>query len=279
MEQPIHISTFYKFAHLGDLDACRAIQLPLKREMIRRNIRGTITLAPEGVNATISGEADALHDMMQHLREEKPAIGAFEFKISEHGEQPFARSKVKVKPELISLGEPTDPTVCVGEYVDAADWNALISRPDVVTIDTRNAYEYRIGHFKGAVNPDTRKFKQMVAYTQTHLNPATHKAVAMYCTGGIRCEKYSSYLLAQGFEHVYHLKGGILQYLEEIPEAESLWEGACFVFDERVAVTHALAKDQSVTMCKGCGSPMLPTDVKYMDFFNQQQCAACTAAA
>ena len=272
--QPIQISTFYKFTLMGTLEDCRALQLPLKEEMIRREVRGTITLAPEGINATISGEHSALFDMMAHVQS-LPNVGEFTYKLSEHSEQPFQRSKVKVKPELISIGEPTNPSVCVGEYVDAYAWNDLISRPDVITIDTRNDYEYRIGHFKGAVNPNTRNFKQTVAFTQQCLDAGTHKAVAMYCTGGIRCEKYSSYLLEQGFENVYHLHGGILQYLEDMPEKDSLWQGACFVFDDRVAVTHALKKDESVSMCLGCGSPLLPTDRNYHAFFADKRCAYC----
>lgn len=271
---PVAISTFYKFTQLPDY---RALQFPLKREMIRRNIKGTITLAPEGINATISGESAALEDLLCHLKS-LPEIGEFEHKVSHFAEQPFKRSKVKVKPELISLGAPSDPSVCVGEYVDSWAWNALISREDVITIDTRNDYEYRIGRFKGAINPNTRDFKEMVAFTAEQLNPERHPHVAMYCTGGIRCEKYSSYLLEQGFAHVYHLKGGILQYLADIPQEETLWEGSCFVFDERVAVRHDLSADPAITMCAACGSPLTPEDRNYHDYIAHRQCGYCHAS-
>ena len=159
--------------------------------------------------------------------------------------QPFQRTKVKVKPELISLGVPTFPAQCVGRYVAPAEWNKLITAADVITIDTRNAYEYELGHFEGAVNPGTRNFKQMVAFTEKNLDPASGKRIAMYCTGGIRCEKYSSYLVERGFSEVYHLRGGILAYLEQIAPAQSLWRGGCFVFDERVSVGHGLIPSES----------------------------------
>lgn len=275
--EPIYIAAFYKFTPLGTLEECREWQQPLKQEMLLRDVRGTITLSPEGVNATISGTKPELFGMLEHLQA-NPLIGTLSHKLSQHNSQPFMRSKVRVKRELISLGEPVNTSVCVGTYVSTSDWNALISRPDVLTIDTRNAYEYRIGRFKGALNPDTRNFKETIAFTRQHLDQHTHKAVAMYCTGGIRCEKYSSYLLQLGFENVFHLNGGILQYLEDIPAEESLWEGSCFVFDDRVAVTHALQKDERITMCEGCGSPLTPTDRAYEEFFAHKRCGYCETA-
>lgn len=253
---PYTVSTFYKFT---PIDKPRSMRDALKRAMIGRGIRGTITLSPEGINATIAGKTDLLFDMLKHLKS-LPQIGEFTHKESINETMPFLRTKVKVKPQLISLGTAVDPTVCVGTYVDAKDWNALITRDDVITIDTRNDYEYRVGHFKGAINPNTRNFKEMVTFTETHLNPAQHPHVAMYCTGGIRCEKYSSYLLERGFKHVYHLNGGILQYLQDIPEPDSLWQGTCFVFDWRVAVKHDLSEDKDITMCLGCGNPLTPQD-------------------
>lgn len=270
-DSPVTISTFYKFTHIPGY---KKLQMPLKREMIRRGIKGTITLAPEGVNATISGEESKLYGMMEHLKS-IPEIGPFSFKTSQYSGQPFKRSKVKVKPELISLGIETNPTVCVGTYIEPANWNALIRRDDVMTIDTRNDYEYRIGRFQGAINPDTSDFKEMVAFTQKQLDQNKHKAIAMYCTGGIRCEKYSSYLLEQGFENVFHLKGGILQYLADIPENNTLWEGSCFVFDERVAVKHNLMKDPGITMCEACGAPLTPTDRNYSEFMDNRRCSYC----
>lgn len=236
MDTPITITTFYSFTPVA---APMSIRMPILERMRGLGIKGTITLAEEGINATISGAAEAIGELMQYIGTLLPLTARME-RESHFGAQPFQRSKVKVKRELISLGAPADPAVCVGQYVAPEAWNALISAPDVVTIDTRNAYEYALGHFRGAVNPATRNFKQMVAFTQQHLNPASGKRIAMYCTGGIRCEKYSAYLVSIGFAEVYHLRGGILAYLEQIPEAQSLWEGTCFVFDERVSVGHGL---------------------------------------
>lgn len=267
----VTVSTFYKFIPLREP---RTLREPLKEAMLARAVKGTITLAPEGINATISGTAAALADMLDYLQS-LPAIGRFTSKESHVSDQPFQRSKVKVKKELISLGQPADPSVCVGTYVPSAQWNALISSPDVVTIDTRNDYEYRIGHFKGAVNPATRDFKEMVAFTQTHLDPAKHPRVAMYCTGGIRCEKYSAYLLTQGFKDVYHLQGGILQYLADTPENDTLWEGVCYVFDERVAVNHDLSKASHITMCPACGNPLEEQDRQHPAYLQGSSCAYC----
>ena len=273
MNQSITVSAFYKFTPLPHYLEMRE---PVKRAMLRRGIKGTITLAPEGINATVSGEHDALFDLLDELQR-KPEIGTFIHKESYVINQPFQRTKVKVKKELISLGKPVDPTVCVGTYLDAEDWNALISQPDVVTIDTRNDYEFRIGHFKGAVNPGTRDFKEMVAFTKTHLDPKQHKRVAMYCTGGIRCEKYSSYLMQEGFAEVYHLRGGILQYLEDMPQERSLWEGKCFVFDERVAVNHDLSKAEDIIMCMGCGGPLMTHDLEHKSYVENISCGYCKA--
>lgn len=236
MSDAITVSTFYSFVSLADP---KALRLPLLAYMQLHGIRGTITLAPEGINATVSGSAEALDQLMTFLAS-KVNFTTPTFRESYCGAQPFKRTKVKVKRELISLGVPTFPAQCVGQYVQPKDWNALITAPDVITIDTRNDYEFEMGHFKGAVNPATRNFKQMVKWTADNLDVKSNARVAMYCTGGIRCEKYSSYLVALGFKEVYHLFGGILAYLEQIPEAESLWEGTCFVFDERVALGHGL---------------------------------------
>ena len=235
MNHAITISTFYSFTPLADPAAMRAAIL---EEMRARDIKGTITLAQEGVNATISGTAEALNRFMQFL-EERVELRTPQ-RESYFSAQPFKRTKVKVKRELISLGVAANPSQCVGTLVPPSQWNALITAPDVVTIDTRNAYEYELGHFQNALNPATKNFKQMVAFTEKHLDPAVKKRIAMYCTGGIRCEKYSSYLVARGFAEVYHLQGGILAYLEQIPPQESLWQGSCFVFDERVSVGHGL---------------------------------------
>ncbi|MES2983864.1 MAG: rhodanese domain-containing protein [Pseudomonadota bacterium] len=236
MSESVTISTFYSFSALADPAALRA---PILARMEALGIRGTITLAAEGINATISGGNAAIQSLMEFLN------GLIQFttptfRESYDAAQPFKRAKVKVKRELIALGAPTFPAQCVGRYVMPADWNALITAGDVIIIDTRNDYEFAFGHFAGAVNPATRNFKEMVAFTERHLDPASGKRIAMYCTGGIRCDKYSSYLVAEGFGEVYHLHGGILAYLEQIPLAQSLWQGSCFVFDERVSVGHGL---------------------------------------
>jgi UPF0176 protein len=251
------VSTFYHFAPLPQ---ARALKPSLLARMQELGIKGTITLAGEGINATIAGAPDAIENMLQHLRA-LPGFAGLHARDSHFSAAPFGKSKVKLKPELISLGAPADPSVCVGEHVMPAKWNALITRPNVITIDTRNDYEYRIGHFKGAVNPATKNFKEMVAFTATHLSPTRTPHVAMYCTGGIRCEKYSSYLLTQGFTHVYHLRGGILAYLETVPESESLWQGDCYVFDERVAVGQGLVPNPDARMCQGCGGPLYATEI------------------
>jgi UPF0176 protein len=268
---PVTISTFYHFA---PIDAPENRKADVLTRMQQLGVKGTITLSPEGINATISGTMGALEAMKQYLREWHGFAG-LQDKISRYARQPFRKSKVKVKRELISLGVAAHPSVCVGEYVPPAKWNALITRDDVMTIDTRNSYEYRIGHFAGAINPNTHDFKDMVAFTQTHLDPKTHPHVAMYCTGGIRCEKYSSYLVRQGFERVYHLQGGILAYLEHIPVTESLWKGDCFVFDERVAVGHGLVANPDATMCLGCGNPLYSSDREHSCYVEGARCRYC----
>ena len=238
METPITVTTFYRFVPIANPAQHKPALL---QHMVARGIRGTLTLASEGVNATLSGEAAALEDYIALLKAQLGIAALPMARDSYTGAQPFKRAKVKVKRELISIGAPANPSVCVGAYVAPQAWNALITRPDVITIDTRNDYEFAMGHFAGAINPGTRIFKQMVAFTQAHLLPDTSKTIAMYCTGGIRCEKYSAYLMSLGFTQVYHLQGGILAYLEQIPPRESLWRGDCFVFDERVALGHGLA--------------------------------------
>lgn len=268
---PITVSTFY---HFGTLPEPASLKASLLAEMQRLGLKGTITLAKEGINATIAGTESAIDSIIAHLRS-MPGFEQLQHRTSLYKSRPFGRSKVKVKRELISLGAPADPSVCVGEHIPPAQWNAIISAPDVITIDTRNDYEFHIGHFKGAVNPATHTFKEMVAFTREHLDPAKHPRVAMYCTGGIRCEKYSAYLMTQGFTQVYHLEGGILAYLETIPEAESLWEGECYVFDERVAVGHGLTPSADATMCLGCGRPLYSADRAHPDYIEGTQCKAC----
>ncbi len=236
MQPLIRIATFYCFT---PIDAPEGLKAPMLARMQAQGVRGTITLAREGINATISAEPASLEAFMAELHG-MLAFTTPTYRLSETLGQPFKRAKVKVKPELISLGEAAHPAQCVGRYVKPVDWNALITAPDVITVDTRNDYEYALGHFTGAVNPGTRHFKDMVAWTAANLRPDDKRRIAMYCTGGIRCEKYSAYLVAHGFGEVYHLHGGILAYLEQVAPEESLWQGQCFVFDERVAVGQGL---------------------------------------
>ncbi len=269
---PIAVSTFYHFSPLNDPASLKPSLLSYMRE---RDILGTITLAKEGINATIAGTEQAIEELLKEIRR-IPGFAKLSHRLSYHATRPFGRGKVKVKRELISLGAEADPSVCIGTYVAPEHWNSIISAPDVVMIDTRNGYEFDIGHFKGALNPATRNFKEMVAFTAENLDPKRHKRVAMYCTGGIRCEKYSSYLITQGFEQVYHLQGGIIAYLESVPEPQSLWEGECYVFDERVAVGHGLTPSVDASMCLGCGRPLYSANRAHPEYREGHQCEFCS---
>lgn len=252
----IAIATFYKFVELPDY---AERQEPLYWLCEQHNIRGTILLAAEGINGTLAGTSENLEAVLAGLRAD-PRLADLEHKTSIAEDMPFDRLKVKLKREIVTFGvEAANPTQQVGTYVDPRDWNALISDPEVVVIDTRNDYEVAIGTFQRAQNPNTQSFREFPEYVQQTLNPQEHRKVAMFCTGGIRCEKASSYLLSQGFSEVYHLKGGILKYLEEVPPQESLWEGECFVFDQRVAVQHGL-EPGSYESCRGCGRPISEED-------------------
>ena len=234
----IAVSAFYKFVALPDFAALRPVLLQAARE---RGIRGTILLAAEGINGTIAGEPDKLASMMAFIRA-FPEFAALESKESHADTLPFKRMKVRLKKEIVTMGVPgLDPAHSVGTYVSPEEWNALISDPDVLVIDTRNSFEFDAGTFQNAVDPKTRSFGEFPAYVQRELADRKDRPIAMFCTGGIRCEKATSYLRQQGFEKVYHLKGGILKYLEVIPREHSLWQGSCFVFDEREGLTHGLA--------------------------------------
>lgn len=235
MSQNLVVAALYKFVVLEDF---AQYQAPLLAECQRHEITGTILLAREGINGTIAGSRAGIKGVLAYLKG-FPQFSDLEHKESHAKEPPFKRMKVRLKKEIVTIGVPSvDPNSVVGEYVDAKDWNALISEEDVIVIDTRNDYEVQLGTFKNAVNPKTRSFGEFPEFVTANLDPAKTPKVAMCCTGGIRCEKASSYMLQQGFEKVYHLKGGILKYLEEVPKEESLWEGDCFVFDERVVVNH-----------------------------------------
>ncbi|MEM8804605.1 MAG: rhodanese-related sulfurtransferase [Cyanobacteria bacterium P01_G01_bin.38] len=268
------IVTFYKFVTLDDCETLRSLLIERCQTL---NIKGTILLATEGINATIAGQSDNIHILLAELRQDS-RLADLTHKASWADQAPFERMKVKVKPEIVTFGHPQgNPNRQVGTYVDPQDWNGVISNPDVVVIDTRNDYEVSIGTFAGAKNPQTRSFREFPDYAQQHLDPQKHKKVAMFCTGGIRCEKASSYLLSQGFEQVYHLQGGILKYLEAVPADDSLWQGECFVFDERVAVQHGLAPG-SYDMCRGCGHPISDADKASPQFEGGVSCPHCYRA-
>ena len=238
---PITVAAFYQFARLSDF---RELREPLRAICARLALKGSVLLAHEGINGTLAGSHEAIDALIAELRDGELFGGRLdnlELKFSAAAAMPFQRLKIRLKKEIVTLGDAaTDPTRQVGIYVDPADWNDLIAAPDTLVIDTRNAFEVAMGTFAGALDPGIKSFGQFKDFASRHLDPAKHRRVAMFCTGGIRCEKASAYLLARGFAEVYHLKGGILKYLEGVPEAESRWRGECFVFDDRVALGHGL---------------------------------------
>ncbi len=265
------VYAFYKFVSLEDYESLRK---PLSEKCLNAGIVGTILLASEGINGTIAGSAEGIEAVLAYLRED-PRLEDLSGKVSYTEDCPFNRMKVHLKKEIVTLGVPwVKPTERVGEYVKPKDWNALIADPDVVLIDTRNDYEVKLGTFKGAINPKTQSFRELPDYVEKHLDPVRHKKVAMCCTGGIRCEKSTSYLLEMGFENVYHLEGGILKYLEDVPEEESTWEGECFVFDKRVSVDHALQKGKHA-MCFACQHPLDPSDLASPKYEEGVACPYC----
>jgi UPF0176 protein len=237
------VAALYQFVQLPDF---REIRDPLHTLCLDLGIRGTLLLAHEGINGTVAGTAEAIDDLIVELRDGplfQGRLDNLELKFSSASEMPFKRMKVRLKKEIVTLGDPqTDPLRRVGTYVSPAEWNRLLEEPGIVLLDTRNDFEVEIGTFKGAVDPRIKRFSEFKDFVKNELDPAKHRRVAMFCTGGIRCEKASSYMLGQGFEEVFHLKGGILKYLEDVPEAESRWKGECFVFDERVALGHGLVE-------------------------------------
>lgn len=270
-EQTYLVCALYKFVTLEDYQEMRE---PLRLLMESLNIRGTILLALEGLNGTVSGSQESINILLDHLNTDN-RIKPISQKFSWHEQQPFYRTKVKLKKEIVTMGvEGIDPRKTVGTYVSAKDWNALISDPEVTIIDTRNDYEIEIGTFTNAVNPKTGSFREFPAYVAKELDSNKHKKVAMFCTGGIRCEKSTAYLKEQGFDEVYHLEGGILQYLEDVPKTESLWQGDCFVFDNRVAVNHDLEKSD-YDQCYGCRLPITEADKASPEFETGVSCPAC----
>jgi len=238
---PHKVAAFYQFASFPDF---RELREPLRALCAGLKLKGSVLLAPEGINGTLAGDTDAVGELVNVLRGGDLFGGRLdnlEVKFSTASAMPFRRLKIRLKKEIVTLGDTAaDPTRQVVIYVDPADWNDLIAAPDTLVIDTRNAFEVAMGTFEGAVDPGIKSFGQFRDFAARRLDPAKHRKVAMFCTGGIRCEKASSYLLARGFAEVYHLKGGILKYLEGVPEAESRWRGECFVFDDRIALGHGL---------------------------------------
>ncbi|HZV61702.1 MAG TPA: rhodanese-related sulfurtransferase [Methylophilaceae bacterium] len=269
----IVVAALYKFASLPDF---KDMQAPLLAQCNEYGIKGTLLLAQEGINGTVAGSRDGIDALLQYLRTDE-RLADIDHKESFAETMPFYRMKVRLKKEIVTLGVPgIDPNKKVGTYVPPKRWNSLISDPDVLVVDTRNAYEYEIGTFKGAIDPHTETFREFPEFVHKNLDPAKHKKVAMFCTGGIRCEKASAYMLEQGFEEVYHLQGGILKYLEEVPAEESLWEGECFVFDQRVAVKQGLELGD-YALCHACRHPISPEDKLSPEYQEGVSCPYCYA--
>lgn len=269
--QTVVVCALYKFVRLDNYQALRD---PLLELMLSLKVRGTLLLATEGINGTVAGSRDGVDQVLHWLRA-VPELDGLDCKESSSDELPFKRSRVKLKKEIVTMGvEGIDPRHAAGTYVDAEDWNALISDPDVLLIDTRNDYECEVGTFEGALNPDTKSFRDFPEFARNSLDKNKHTKVAMFCTGGIRCEKSTAYLREMGFDEVYHLKGGILKYLEEVPEKDSLWQGECFVFDDRVTVNHQL-QPGSYDQCHGCRRPITDADKQSEHYIAGAQCPRC----
>ncbi|AWB69032.1 hypothetical protein C2869_14630 [Saccharobesus litoralis] len=265
------VAAMYKFTRLENFEQIRQ---PLLDVMLENEVKGTLLLANEGINGTVSGPRQGIDNLLNWLKQD-PRLADIEHKESLHEEQPFYRTKVKLKREIVTMGvEGIDPNHVVGTYVEPKDWNALISDPDVVLVDTRNDYEVEIGTFKNAVDPNTKTFREFPDYVKNNMDPTKQKKVAMFCTGGIRCEKSTAYMKEQGFEEVYHLKGGILKYLEEVPKEETLWQGDCFVFDQRVAVNHDLEKS-IYDQCYACRMPITEEDKLKAEYEKGVSCHHC----
>lgn len=265
------VAALYHFTRFADPAALRGPLLELCRT---RGISGTLLLAGEGINGTVAGDRVGIDAVLAHIRA-LPGCADMEWKESTAVDAPFHRMKVRLKREIVTMGQPDiDPVSRVGHYVDPADWNDLISAPDVAVIDTRNDYEVAIGTFDGAIDPQTKSFGEFPAWWEANKHRFHNKRIAMFCTGGIRCEKSTNYLMGQGVEEVYHLKGGILKYLEEVPQDASKWDGECFVFDGRVSVGHGLAEGPHI-LCHGCRRPLLPEDRNHPAYEDGVACHHC----
>ncbi len=266
------VAALYHFTRLPDPDAYR---VALHDACLRNGVTGTLLLAPEGINGTIAGPDAGIATILDMIRA-LPGCAELDWKRSTATRRPFVRMKVRLKKEIVTMGQPdVDPRARTGHYVDPSDWNALISAPDVAVIDTRNDYEVAIGSFDGAVDPQTASFRDFPAWWDANRDRFHNKRIAMFCTGGIRCEKSTNYLLGQGVEEVYHLKGGILKYLEEVPEAQSRWHGDCFVFDGRVSVGHGLTEGPH-DLCHACRRPILPGDRARPEYEEGVACHLCS---
>ncbi|WP_374423977.1 rhodanese-related sulfurtransferase [Paracoccus sp. (in: a-proteobacteria)] len=265
------VAALYHFTPFPDP---RALQGPLARIACGHGVRGTLLLAPEGINGTIAGTRDGIDAVLAHIRA-LPGCAGLAWKESTAETMPFGRMKVRLKREIVTMGQPdVDPTAAVGRYVAPADWNALISAPDVAVIDTRNDYEVQIGTFAGAVDPGTRSFRDFPAWWRANAERFQGKRIAMFCTGGIRCEKSTNFLLGEGVADVFHLQGGILKYLEDVPEEDSLWQGECFVFDKRVSLGHGLRQGPHV-LCHACRRPLTPEDRTRPEYEDGVSCHRC----
>ncbi|RHW18508.1 rhodanese-related sulfurtransferase [Sphingomonas gilva] len=270
----IRVAALYRFARFDDPAGLRG---PLLDLCEARGVKGTLLLAREGINGTIAGAAEAIEAVVAHIRG-LPGCADLEVKYSSAAAMPFHRMKVRLKREIVTMGEPgIDPLTGAGHYVKPADWNALIGDPRTILIDTRNDYEVAVGSFAGAVDPRTKSFRDFPAWFRAHRAELEGRPVAMFCTGGIRCEKATAFAKAAGIEEVYHLEGGILKYLEEVPAEESRWRGECFVFDERVAVGHGLAPG-SHSLCRACRMPVSPEDRASPLYEEGVACPACHGA-
>jgi UPF0176 protein len=268
---PFLVAALYHFVSLPRFESLRA---PLQALCEENGVKGTLLLAHEGINGTIAGPDAGIKTVLDHLWAQ-PEFAALEHKESRASKMPFLRMKVKLKKEIVTMGvEDADPNKVVGTYVTPQDWNTLISDPNTIVIDTRNDYETAIGTFRGAVDPKTKTFREFPDWVRNNPRLDDKPKIAMYCTGGIRCEKATAFMKEQGFEEVYHLKGGILKYLEEIPQEESLWDGACFVFDERVSVEHGL-KEGEHKLCHACRNPITADEVTSPFYEEGVSCSSC----
>ncbi|WP_447530237.1 oxygen-dependent tRNA uridine(34) hydroxylase TrhO [Vreelandella sp. TE19] len=268
---PIVVAALYKFVTLNDFEALRE---PLRKAMADNGVKGTLLIAKEGINGTVAGPREGIDALLVWLTAD-PRLADIDHKESFCDEMPFYRTKVKLKKEIVTLGvDGIDPNDTVGTYVEPEEWNDVISDPEVLVIDTRNDYEVEIGSFDGAIDPKTTSFREFPDYVREHYDPAKHKKVAMFCTGGIRCEKASSFMLKEGFEEVYHLKGGVLNYLEKVPEEKSLWHGECFVFDNRVTVRHDLSEG-AFEQCHACRRPISEEDMQSSAYEPGISCPHC----